>query len=288
MSEPVISIIIPTLGRKSLYPLVDNLLKQRIDYEYEIILIPQVKLDENVLEDKRIKLFYEEPGKGFAYYRNIGILNSKGKIIVFIDDDELPIDMLWLYNISKPIMEENEYVVTAGTMIQLKQDYLTDSISLLGFPGGGAVGFETMWPLKEKNYTEHLCSGNLAIKRDILIKIGMFSSELKNGNEDVNLADKLISNNIKIRYEKNATIYHLPRKGFLNFIKWNFLRGKSAAEYLQNSNEKGKGKVNNRIESSKRILSKTITTKYFLGIIFMMLNQYLWQGIGYIIGKCKK
>jgi len=279
-----ISVIIPTLGRESLYPLVNNLLKQNIIYNYEIVLIPQVQLRENLLDNKKIKIFYEPLGKGFGYYRNVGVAKSKGAIIVFIDDDEMPMNNHWLNNITKLIIEKKEKVTTAGVKIKLGQGYLTDSISLLGFPGGGAVGFKTMWDVSN-NYTQHLCSGNLAIDKKVLLAIGKFETKLKSGSEDVNLADKLISQNYTISYLGKATVYHVARKGFISFIKWNYLRGKSAAEYLKT--KKIKGQISSRLNSSKKILLKTMRTKYFPGVIFMMFNQYLWQSAGYIIERIK-
>ncbi len=284
--KPKVSIIIPTLGRETLYPLIESLLKQKVDFSYEIILIPQIKLKENLLKDKKIRFFYEPLGKGFAYYRNKGIEKSKGKIIVFIDDDELPINDKWLNIITKPIIEGKEKVVTSGVKINLGQGYLTDAISLLGFPGGGAIGFKTMWDIDKDNYTEHLCSGNLAIDKYILNKIDSFSNEFKHGNEDVNLADKLIFSKIKIKYSEEATVYHIARKGYINFIKWNYLRGKSASDYLKIKKETNK--VGNRLTSSKRILAKTLKSKYFPGVLFMMINQYLFQTLGYLFGGIKR
>jgi GT2 family glycosyltransferase len=271
------------LGRNTLYPLIKKLLNQKVNFEYEIILIPQVKLKENLLNNENIKIFYENLGKGFSYYRNSGIKNSSGKILAFIDDDELPMDNNWLSNIVSPIISEKECAATAGVKIKLGEGYVTDSISLLGFPGGGAIGFKTMWDVDKANYTKHLCSGNFAIKREVIDKVGSFDNSLKSGSEDVNLADKLIQNKIKLVYIDKATVFHVSRKGFLNFIKWNYLRGKSAAEYMKT--KKGEEKIGNRLNSSKKILKKTLKTKYFMGVLIMMFNQYLFQTIGYLVKK---
>jgi glycosyltransferase involved in cell wall biosynthesis len=278
--NPKASIIIPTLGRETLYPLLDNLLKQEVAFSLEVILIPQVKLKEELLKDKRIKYFYEPLGKGFAYYRNRGIKESKGEILIFIDDDELPMNFLWLATITEPLMAGEEEVVTAGVTIKLGEGYLTDSISLLGFPGGGAIGFKTMWRVDENNNTEHLCSGNFAINKKILNELSNFSNEYRHGKEDVNLADKLIGNKIIIKYIEEATVYHIARKGFINFITWNMLRGKASKEYI--SMNKGGGKIMNRLSSSMRILKNVAATRtrYLPGVAFMMFNQYLWEFIG--------
>lgn len=279
--KPVVSVITPTLGRDTLYPLISNLLKQKTDFAYEIVLISQVKLKENLLKNEKVKIFYEPLGKGIAYYRNVGILKSKGGIIVFIDDDELPMDTNWLTNITNLIFKRKETVVTAGVKIKLGQGYLTDCISLLGFPGGGAIGFEIMWPLKEGGYTDHICSGNLAIGKSSLKKVGNFSESFKSGNEDVNLAEKIISNKIKIKYLEETTVYHVARKGLINFIKWNILRGKSAGDYIY-SGKNSSGKIVERLSSSLSILKKIIITKplYLPGVLFVMFNQYLWQVAG--------
>ncbi len=282
--KPLVSVIIPTLGRETLYPLIDNLLKQKTTFNYEIILIPQVKL-KSLPKDKRIKIYYEELGKGFAYYRNVGIKKSKGNILAFIDDDEMPMNDKWLSIITEPIRNKKEKVVTAGYKIELGKGYLTDCISLLGFPGGGAVGFEIMWPLKEKDYTYHICSGNFAIDCKTLVLVKDFSEDLKYGNEDVDLGDKLIANKIKIRYLKEVTVYHIARKGYVNFMRWNILRGKSVKEYLKN--KKGNKKIGNRFASSGRILIKLIKSKplYLPGVLFMMINQYMFQFLGFVWEK---
>ena len=278
--SPKVSIIIPTLGRETLYPLIDNLLRQETNIPPEIILVPQVKLKEELLQDERIKYFYEPLGKGFAYYRNIGINESKGDVLAFIDDDELPMNYQWLQCITEPLVKGEEEVVTAGVRIKLGEGYITDSISLLGFPGGGAIGFKVMWRVDENNYTEHLCSGNFAISRKTLNKLNNFSNEYRYGKEDVNLADKLIGNKINIKYVEEATVYHVARKGFINFITWNMLRGKASKEYI--SINRGGGKIMNRFASSMKILRNVSMSKtqYLPGVILMMFNQYLWETIG--------
>ncbi len=168
-----ISVVIITLGRSTLYKLIEKLLAQKINYEYEIVLVTQNPLKENLLKNKRIKIYYKPKGKGISYYRNVGIRHSEGEIIVFIDDDEEPINKHWLRNLTLPIIEKKELVTTAGVRIPLGQGYLADSISYLGFPGGGYIGFKTMWKVDENGYTSHLCTGNFAIRGSLLKKLGI-------------------------------------------------------------------------------------------------------------------
>lgn len=282
-----VSIVIPTLGRKSLYPLINNLQKQKFNHSYEIILIPQVTLKEDLLKAKKITINYERKNLGFSYYRNIGVKLSKGNILIFIDDDEMPINDKWLYHITKPILDKKEEVVTAGVNIPLNQGYLADSISLLGFPGGGAIGFKIMWKVDKKNYTNHLCSGNFAISKYILNKINGFDNSLKFGNEDADLAERLIKQKIKIKYEAKATVYHEPRKKIIDYIKWVMMRGKSA-NISKNKKQINYNNIANRLISSLKIIKKTINTKYFPMVVFLIFNQYFFNFIGYILGRIRK
>lgn len=284
MKKLEVSVLIPTLGRDTLYALVNSLLKQKTSFDYEIVLLPQRPLFEDRIRNKKIRFKYEKEGKGFAYYRNALVKLAKGNILVWIDDDELPMNANWLEKIAKPILQGGERVTTAGVKIELGEGYTTDSISLLGFPGGGAVGFEVMWFVDDKGYTRHLCSGNFAIDRKILTRLGNFTLRLKSGSEDVDLAEKIAKQNIKIKYEKEATVYHVSRKGYFNFVKWNFLRGKSAAQYLRQKKSDSK-KVGGRLSSSIRILARVLKTEYFFGVLFMMVTQYFWQTMGYLVGR---
>jgi GT2 family glycosyltransferase len=279
-----ISIVIITLGRDSLYPLVTKLLKQNREYNFEIILVPQKPLNEGLLDDERIRIFYENRGKGFAYYRNIGIMKSRGKIITFIDDDEEPMDVKWLNKLVSPIINKEDSVTTSGCYIPLGNGYLTDAISYLGFPGGGFVGFRTMWDVNSEGYTSHLCSGNCAFEKSLLEKIGFFDQELSSGNEDVGIAEKILQNSVRIKYIDEATVFHSPRSGIINFIRWNFKRGKSAYEFKKSKKLKGKH-LKGRLDSSIKILKISFYSKYFPMILTLTFLQYFSQISGYINGK---
>ena len=280
--SPQISVVIITLGRQTLYRLVSKLLNQEISCEYEIILISQSQLNEDLLQDNKIEIFNKKPNLGYSYYRNLGIQHSKGDIIAFIDDDEEPMDEHWLDELTLPIITQKELVTTAGYHIPLGQGYLADSISFLGFPGGGFVGFETMWHVDERRYTRHICTGNLAIKKALLERLGGFDETLKHGSEDVYLGEILVNNDIKIKYVGQATVFHDARSGLVNIMKWNIRRGKSAYE-LGKKKQIRSMHLKGRITSSIKILQKAIFTKYFPAVALLMVMQYFSQLLGYWI-----
>jgi len=284
--KPKISIVVITIGRETLYPLIENLLKQKINFPFKILIIADgVLLDKNKLREDRIKII-KTYTRGYVYNRNVGIKHSEGEILAFIDDDEIPRNNNWLNNLTRNLIENKEKIVTSGYKIKLNKEYLTDCISLLGFPGGGAVGFKTMWQVDAKNYTKHICTGNFAIKKEIFKQEGYFPRDLI-GNEDGYLSDKLTEKGYKIKYIEEATVFHKERAGYINFIKWNYYRGRSAKVYLKKFKRYTKGKTSNRFKSSLNIIRKVIKEKpiYLPGIIVMMLTQYISQGAGLIFQK---
>ena len=93
MSEEKISIIIPTRNRSSLLKrAIESIINQTYK-NIEIIVVDDNSNDDTKLvarsfENTVIKYFKNRSTKGSNYSRNLGIKNSKGKYIGFLDDDD--------------------------------------------------------------------------------------------------------------------------------------------------------------------------------------------------------
>jgi len=91
-----ISVIIPTYNRKDyLENTINSVLNQSWkDGEIELVIVDDCSSDGTEeyiksLEDKRIKYFKNKINKGAAKSRNIGVQNSTGEYIAFIDSDTI-------------------------------------------------------------------------------------------------------------------------------------------------------------------------------------------------------
>lgn len=281
---PFISVIIPTLVRNNLYLLVDALLQQDCSSSYEIILIPQKPFQKERLSDERIKIYSAAPNFGVSYYRNLGIQHARGEIVAFIDDDEMPQNAHWLKFLTQPIEKKSARITTAGSFIPLKQGYVADSISLLGYPGGAALGFKKLWEVDENNITKHLCSGNFAAEKTLLNQLGCFGGNLKEGKEDVFLSDKLESENIDILYIENATVNHLPRTNFVEFMRWHIQRGKALFEYKQLKTI-NVAKIKMPMRVAKEAIKASALSKYFPLVLILLLLQNICQFLGFYLMK---
>lgn len=90
---PIVSVVIPTRNRfEMLVTAVKSVLEQTYQ-DFEIIIIDDASTDRTssilaYFDDERIRYFRNEENIGGSASRNIGISNSKGLYIGFLDDDD--------------------------------------------------------------------------------------------------------------------------------------------------------------------------------------------------------
>ncbi len=90
---PDVSVIIPIYDRSEfLCTAIASVLAQTLQ-DFEIIVVDDASADDTQevvgnLDDGRIRYIRHEINKGVAATRNTGVLNSKGKYIAFLDDDD--------------------------------------------------------------------------------------------------------------------------------------------------------------------------------------------------------
>tara|TARA_Y100001933_G_scaffold259054_1_gene308189 strand:+ start:135 stop:1052 length:918 start_codon:yes stop_codon:yes gene_type:complete len=184
-----VSIVIPTFNRKSilkkcLHALENQILNNLIDY-YEIIVVDDGSSDGTVnwIKENQINLphvvLYEQEHGGPALGRNLGVIKSKGDIVIFIDSDLVVVDKFLIHHVSKLEkywLKKNKKCFTYGSVIntsnfenpQLEDSKITD------------ISFA------------YFATGNVAISRDLLMDVGLFDTSFSlYGWEDLELGERL-------------------------------------------------------------------------------------------------
>ena len=191
-----------------------------------------IKSLENVDYPKNKFEIFLIKGTNPSRQRNEGIIKAKGEIIVFLDNDsEIPKDYL------KKIEEHHRtYDIVGGPAETSNED------TFLGKCFGAVIGtyftsqkmqakFKGIGKLREATEKE-LILCNLSIKRETLIKYGLFNEKLY-PNEENELLNNLERNGIKAVYDPKCPIYRRQRETLYKFSKQFFKYGKSRIEHFK-------------------------------------------------------
>ena len=256
--KQLISVVIPTHNRKSsLKDCLDSVLSQYYPSgEYEVIVVDDGSTDgtkrflkEFTKTNSNVK-FFSQPNRGPSAARNLGIEKSSGGIICFIDDDCIP-EKDWLKNLVKGF--DCEKVGGVGGKIitnkpsTLTQRYVEES-GILNQEGFGS--------------RKLLITGNVAYKRDALIKSGGFDTSL-NACEDIDLSIRVQLLGYGIKYVDNAIVYHEYRPSIIGLYRQQYRNAKGYAR-LNKKYPMYFSPLYNLISYSYRLVGKIISYPFFL------------------------
>lgn len=232
MSQPLVSVVVPTHNRKEmLREMLESLESQTLpSSDFEVIVIDDGGTDGTVEMIEGLEASYglrgiAQPQSGPSRARNHGAEQAAGKMVIFMDDDMLP--------------EPGMFAAHTNT---LKSDPANVVLGRLMPWGKGARGGWNRW--EERVYAKHyaavesnkrppsgrrLYSGNFSIWRDRFISAGGFDESLKRG-EDVELGFRLERGGARFHFSADAAAYH---RGYRPYKSWRnsaYLYGSSDVE----------------------------------------------------------
>jgi len=154
--------------------------------------------------------------------RNIGIRNSTGDIVAFIDGDCVA-ETDWIRNIVRYFLEDSETGVVGGPYIPLGNGGIVQSYSAL---------YQGSYFPKTSGFTtySHIASGNVAIRREIVGKIGGFDPEADQfEDEDINY--RISKLGLKLFFADDARVFHKYRESFRDVSEVTIRRSKANVEF---------------------------------------------------------
>jgi GT2 family glycosyltransferase len=220
---------------------------------------------------------------GPAYCRNIAAKSARGEILVFTDSD-CCVDRNWLANIYN-YFSQNDIETIMGRLVLLPSSFLGNSISALGFPAGGTLGFDRIWKVDQNGFTDSLSTCNCAVKKNIFRAVGGFDESFPfPGGEDSLFAYNLRQLNYRIKYCPDVLVYHGSRDSLIDFVKWQFKRGVSS--YIFSTKVSGKKNfLSLRLWSTGNILRHYYNDKKFPLIVMLLSASLLVQSAGFLYGR---
>jgi glucosyl-dolichyl phosphate glucuronosyltransferase len=242
-SNMSITVIVCTYNRCDLLAkALDSISAQIIPepFQWEVLVVDNNSSDRTrevvesfcVKDPTRFRLVSEQQ-QGLSHARNAGILNARGKILAFTDDD-ISLESGWLWNLTSSL-HNGEWAGSGGVIVPVCLGILPnwlpiDDFRTLGVFAGFYLG-ATAGPLTRPPY-----GGNMAYRRETFEKYGGFRVDLGRtgtnlqGREEIEFANRLLDSGEKLRYEPTAVVRHLVpecRMSKSYVLRWYYCNGRS-------------------------------------------------------------
>lgn len=205
MKEKLISVIIPCYNTA---PFIDKCINSVLNQTYkniELILVEDCSTDNTKQVLKKyekydnIKIIYNNENHGLSYNRNLGLENSKGDYISFIDSDDY-IDNKFYEVLIKEIEKENS-------------DFCVCDIMTVYSNSGEKIVNKAYNNTKDNlgiiNTGLSASACNKLFKREVILKNKF---EIGKYNEDLAVILPIIANSKKIAYAEGIYYYYIQHK----------------------------------------------------------------------------
>jgi O-antigen biosynthesis protein len=226
--EPFVTVAVCTRDRTSDLAMCLDALMQT-DYEnVEFIVVDNAPAADGtralVSQYPRVR-YVLEPRPGLDWARNRAIVEARGDIVAYTDDDVI-VDRGWVRAIAGPFAAPDVMAVT-GLVVPYELE--TEAQILFERYGGFGRGFERRWVRDVKGLDRHhlsyLGSGqfgtgaNMAYRRDVFGMIGMFDPALDvgtvtNGGGDLEMFFRVLKEGHTLVYEPGAIVRHRHRREY--------------------------------------------------------------------------
>ncbi|OGW36526.1 MAG: hypothetical protein A2Y97_03535 [Nitrospirae bacterium RBG_13_39_12] len=243
--EGMVSVIILTYnGEYFLKNLLDSIYSQEIDQPIEVILIDSLSEDSTckIAETYNIKIHAVEK-KSFSHSktRNYGVSLSKGKYIVFITQDAIPINTFWLKELIKPFENYSNLAATYSRQVPMADCNPLEAKDIyIGAPCIDEVRYSDLdLDLDKKDYMGNIhryirFSNVSACYRGDLLRNNLFDERLKMV-EDQEWAKRMIEKGYAVYYASKSIVKHSHDFSIKEIYNRFFDYGSSFKKFLLNN-----------------------------------------------------
>lgn len=237
--EPLVSVVVPTRGRS---PLLERGLAAVLGGRYrnlELLVVDNAGdparvrplVERMAAGDGRIR-FLHEPRSGAAAARNRGLLEARGRIAAFLDDDVVA-DAGWLRSVVAAFGAAGQ--VACVTCLIMPLELETPAQLWLEEFGGFAKGFRRQvfdldgprgsGPLYPYALGAFGSGAAMAFDRDVLAAAGGFDERLAWGGEDLDVFLRLVLAGHRLVYEPAALVWHRHPPDYASLRRTMFIYG---------------------------------------------------------------
>lgn len=219
----MLSVILCTYNR---YKYIYNVLKSVADNDYphgdyEIVLVNNNSTDGTEPECQRFQndhpdiqfRYFVETNQGLSHARNRGIRESKGDLLVYVDDDAT-VNTSYLRTYADFFAKHPDAAAAGGPILPV---YESEEPGWMSHYTRQLITGKLYMGEEEKEFTHGAFpgGGNSCYRRSVFDAVGLFNVELgRKGNsligaEEKDLYDKMTTQGIRFYYLPTAILYHI-------------------------------------------------------------------------------
>jgi hypothetical protein len=184
----------------------------------EIIVVDNGSTDNSAKSIKKIypqvKLIENRRNLGFCVGNNVGIKKASGDLIILLNNDTI-VDSGWIKEILKKAKDPKVGIV--GCRLYFPRTKVIQVIGFrskfLGYREAIGSGEEDIGQFDSVDNVDYVCGASLAIKREVIAKIGLLDSKFCAYNEDIDLCVRAKKAGYMVT-TSNAVVYHYKSLSF--------------------------------------------------------------------------
>lgn len=239
-----VSVICPVYNGENYLKKLFLKIREQENIDFIEIIVPVSKSSDNSLEEAKNygDIAYEVINFNHGKTRHEAALKAKGEYLVFITQDIMPADKLWLYNLIKNL--DHKTIAAFSKQIAYKEHgEIEKLIRDFNYPDIKRVCNKENSKINGRKNIFYSDAASAVLKEEFF-KLGGYNFIVPT-NEDVILANNIIKNNKNFIYEPESKIYHSHKLSF----KETYKRYKAIGEFerfyskeIDFSNTNGEGK----------------------------------------------
>lgn len=207
MSSPIFSIVIPHLNQpEQLRRCLESLSRQTLNLDREVVVVDNGsgQLPTEICAAFRSVRLIEQPTPGPGPARNLGVAESRGDILAFIDADCTACPG-WLRAIHDAIKHDAAQIVGGDVRIARSDPQRPTMLE----------AYESIFAYRQEEYIKregYSGTGNLAMRREVFDKVGPFAGI--DVAEDRDWGRRAARLGLAVRYVPGMIVFHPARQSF--------------------------------------------------------------------------
>jgi GT2 family glycosyltransferase/glycosyltransferase involved in cell wall biosynthesis len=214
LNTPLISVVIPTFNRaESLKATLQSLAAQSLSTDkYEVVVANDGSSDSTpeichrFAERMQLVALRHQSNSGISAAKNTGILNSRGKILLFFDDDDLADRLLLEEHVKAHEEHPEENVAVLGYTTWAPSLPVTPLMRYLTEVGRFLFAYGELNDGQVLDFT-YFWGGRSSCKRSLLAKRGVFNHQFRSIIEDMELGYRLSRFGFRVIFHRAAVSY---------------------------------------------------------------------------------